>query len=264
MAPQVSIITTSYNQLSTLRLLFKSLERQTQSDFELIVADDGSTDGTLDFCKITPSFDCNLVSQPDEGYRKSRILNEAVSKSKSDYLVFIDSDVVLEKHFIEDHLTLRKTGGFVCGRRVDLGPEITGQINSKWIETGWCENPWFKLFLSSLRKDTQSTKRAFRVTSRTARGILGYLRPIDILGSNLSLWKSDLLEVNGYNEALQSYWGEDGDLFIRLRNLGKRAISGKGMCIQYHLFHPRREPTPENINLVDQLLSNKEYKWADE
>jgi GT2 family glycosyltransferase len=105
-------------------------------------------------------------------------------------------------------------------------------------------------------------KRAIRIPSAAARRFLGYDKPIDILGSNFSAWKSDLVEVNGFNEALEAYWGEDGDLFIRLRNVGKKSRSAKGLCVQYHLFHKRREPSAENQARVSELLKRSDYKWA--
>jgi hypothetical protein len=89
-----------------------------------------------------------------------------------------------------------------------------------------------------------------------------YGQPLDLLGSNFSLWKTDLLSVNGFNESLESYWGEDGDLFIRLRNSGIKPIGAKSLCIQYHVFHPRRTPSAHQVSLYQQLLNDHQYKWA--
>src|SRR4051812_34909796 len=118
----VSIIVTSYNQESTLRLLLASLDRQTNLNFEVLIADDGSTDETHLVCQKTREFPLRLITQPDIGYRKSKIVNEAIRNAQGIYLIFLDGDVVLEKHFVEDHVSLKKLGHFVCGRRVDLGP----------------------------------------------------------------------------------------------------------------------------------------------
>ena len=154
---------------------------------------------------------------------------------------------------VEDHLRMRRPSSFVCGRRVDLGPNITREISVHDIRSGRLDGFWWKLTLSALKKDTLNLKRGFRVVSPRLREILGYTRPIDILGRNMSLWKRDLIAINGFNEALESYWGEDGDLFIRLRNAGKKAINAKNACIQFHTFHERRVPTPENIKMVEKL-----------
>jgi hypothetical protein len=68
-----------------------------------------------------------------------------------------------------------------------------------------------------------------------------------------------MLKVNGYNEDYESYWGEDGDLFIRLRNTGAEIIGLKGFAIQYHLDHPRLEPDPKSQAKYQKLLNDSTY-----
>src|SRR4051812_13580812 len=92
--PSVSVIVTSYNQASTLKLLFASLERQTYRDFEVVIADDGSSDGTAALCTEQRNFPIQWVTQEDQGYRKSKILNQALRHAKANYLIFVDGDVI--------------------------------------------------------------------------------------------------------------------------------------------------------------------------
>lgn len=263
---KVSVIVTSYNQESTLRLLLASLERQSSRNFEVVIADDGSSDQTALLCTTYSgsrnSISLKFVSQEDKGYRKAKILNEAIRNSEGDYLIFLDADVILEKHFIEDHLNLKKLRHFVCGRRVDLGPDFSKKVTLHDIQSGKFDHWNIDLILSRFKGDTLSLKRGLRVTPAFLRQVLGYDRPLDILGSNFSAWKADILSVNGFNEALESYWGEDGDIYIRLRNSGLKAIGAKSMCIQYHVFHERRVPTQENRDMYFELLKNTDYKWA--
>ena len=264
--PSLSIITTSYNQLKSLRYLLASLKRQTCSEFELLIADDGSSDGTAEFCRSLPGSlrsPIRFLTQPDQGYRKSRILNAALRETRGEYVIFLDSDVFLERHFIEDHLKLRRPESFVCGRRVELGPLVSDRLREEEVEGGSFDFPNRRLLLSLLRRDTPTLKRAIRISSQTARQWLGYERELDILGSNFGAWKNDLIEINGFNEQLESYWGEDGDLFIRLRNSGKRPISALGLCVQYHVHHARREPDQEMMKKYESLLKDDQYKWAE-
>jgi glycosyltransferase involved in cell wall biosynthesis len=259
----LSIITTSYNQRWTLELLLASLERQSTREFEVLVADDGSSDGTAELCRdYKGGFPLRFVTQPDLGYRKSRILNATIREARGEYLIFLDSDVIVERNFVEDHLGLRRPGAFVCGRRVELGPEFSKGITLGSVREGAFDRPGLSLVLSAMKKDTRSLKRALRVPSELARSLLRYDRELDILGSNLSLWKKDLVAVNGFNEALESYWGEDGDLFIRLRNSGNKPVSALGLCVQYHVFHPRRAPNLEMMRKYEELLGDRGYKWA--
>lgn len=258
----ISVIITSYNQVRTLEVLLASLERQTDLSFEVMIADDGSSDGTEKLCKEKRRFPLQFVSQEDCGYRKSRILNRAIRHTQSDYLIFLDADLVLERHFVEDHRRLRQPGHFVCGRRVDLGPKLSQNLSVNDIAQGKFDHLSWDLIWSGFKKDSSAVKRAIRISSPWLRRVLGYDQPIDLLGSNFSVWKSDILAVNGFNEALEAYWGEDGDLFIRLRNFGLKAIGAKGVCVQYHIFHPRRTPNPTQVELYRKLLDDRNYKWA--
>lgn len=261
--PSISVIVTSYNQARTLRFLRASLERQTFTDFEVIIADDGSSDETETLCREKWTCPVSFVTQPDEGYRKSRIVNEGVRRSRADYLIFLDADVILEQHFLQDHWSLRQSGAFVCGRRVDLGPDFSRTISAMDVKAGKFDRLRPALLLSALRKDTQGLKRGLRLADFRLRKLLGYDRSLDLLGSNFGIWKADLLAVNGFNESMESYWGEDGDLFVRLRNLGKKSIGAKSMCIQYHVYHHRRTPTPDNVQWYRERLKDTVYRWAE-
>ena len=68
-----------------------------------------------------------------------------------------------------------------------------------------------------------------------------------------------LYKVNGYMEDFTTYWGEDGDLFVRLRNAGTKLVGIKGYAIQYHLDHPRREPNPESQAFYAKIIEAKTY-----
>lgn len=261
-----SLIISSYNQSKTLELLLKSLCRQSEQSFEVILADDGSTDETAQLVTSTHSpFPLYWLTQTHQGYRKACILNQAIRQATADYLIFLDGDTFVGRQYVEDHLFLRKEHGFICGRRVDLSPELTAKVDAKSILKGTWDGFQAQLLWDAFRGETQGWKRVWRVKPRWLRTLVGYDRPLDLLGSNMSLWKKDLEEVNGFNEALQAYWGEDGDLYIRLRNRGKMAINGKNLCLQYHLFHPRRTPHPEHVQAYQRLLKDPErrYQWAE-
>lgn len=265
--PKVSVIITNYNQSQTLAFLLKSLERQEFSDFEIIVADDGSTDQSRqvveEAARSFPGRSIRWETQDDRGYRKAKILNQAVRVAHAPYLVFLDADVIVSRKFIADHWNQRSLHGVVCGRRVDLGPEVSSRVTKERVLRGDFDGVSWSLLWSALKKDSVGMKRGFRIQNRILRKLLGYEGPIDILGSNFSLWKSDLLHVNGFNEALEEYWGEDGDLFIRLRNSGVKMVGAKGLCIQFHIFHTRRVPSLENVKKYQELLTDSTYKWAE-
>ena len=123
-----------------------------------MIADDGSSDGTAKFCADFSDFSVRFVTQADEGYRKSKILNEAIRSAHGEYLIFLDADVVLEKHFVEDHLRLSARDSFVCGRRVDLGAAITSQLTASQVRDGFFDRIRFSLIQSARAGDSTNWK----------------------------------------------------------------------------------------------------------
>src|SRR5690606_2939809 len=116
-----SLIIAVYNQARNLELILESVKTQTRQDIEIIVADDGSSDGTekviKDFRKNYPQIPIEFVTQEDIGFRKTMILNKAIKKSTGEYLIFIDGDMLLERRFIELHFRYRALQQVLCGHR---------------------------------------------------------------------------------------------------------------------------------------------------
>ena len=105
---KATIIAAFYNRIDFLKLVLAGLERQTEKNFELIIADDGSSENVVrEINKIIPvhSFPIKHIWQEDKGFRKNKILNKAITESESDYLIFVDADCVPHRSFIEGHLT---------------------------------------------------------------------------------------------------------------------------------------------------------------
>lgn len=98
---KISVIVPSYNEKSVLEECIESLGEQTYPDFEIIVVDDGSTDGTLgileNLAKTLPSF--KYVHQPHRGAGSAR--NLGAKQAKGEILVFVDADMTFDKSFLE-------------------------------------------------------------------------------------------------------------------------------------------------------------------
>jgi predicted glycosyltransferase involved in capsule biosynthesis len=75
----------------------------------------------------------------------------------------------------------------------------------------------------------------------------------------MAFWKSDLMTVNGYNEAFTGWGREDSELAIRLMNAGikKRFLKFGGIC--YHLYHREASRAMEQINIdrMNQAILQK-------
>ena len=84
-----SIITVNYNNKEGLRKTIESVVRQTYRDFEFIVIDGGSTDGSTDILKEYDEQINYWVSEKDSGIYNA--MNKGIKKSIGDYLIFMNS-----------------------------------------------------------------------------------------------------------------------------------------------------------------------------
>src|SRR5579883_3474554 len=118
--PKISLIINTYNQPEYLRRVLTAVTRQSRLPNEVKLADDGSGEETRQVFAnwaATQSFSCKHLRQPNEGFRRCRILNQAIADSQSEYVVFLDGDTVPHWRFIEDHQLLARPGCFVQGHR---------------------------------------------------------------------------------------------------------------------------------------------------
>ena len=130
---RVSLVITTYNRPDALKLVLQSINSQSVSPNEIIIADDGSKNSTkkcIDEFKKKSSILLVHSWQEDKGFRVAKSRNKAIAKSKFDYIILIDGDVVLHDKFIEDHLKHAEMGFFVQGSRVLLNQKATKKVFS--------------------------------------------------------------------------------------------------------------------------------------
>lgn len=105
-SPKVSIIIPIYNSKDYLGECLESVFAQTIQDFELIVVDDGSTDGSREVAEQYQKQHKNLhiITQSNHGQGYAR--NRAIEKASGKYLLFIDSDDFIEPNLLEETVRL--------------------------------------------------------------------------------------------------------------------------------------------------------------
>jgi len=245
--PSISIIISTYNSKSALEKVLISYNNQTFKDFEIIIADDGSSEDTK---KLITSFisKSNLkikhVWHEDKGFRKTIILNKAILYSKSDYLLFTDGDCIARKDFVEVHIKHRKKGYFLSGGYFKLNKTLSEKIKKEEIINQNCFNlNW--LIKNGLKKSIKNLKL---IKNKKIATLLNFLTPTNASwnGHNSSGWKKDILLINGFNEEMQ-YGGEDRELGERLFNFGIKSKQIRYSAICVHLYHKRGYVKPEMI-----------------
>jgi glycosyltransferase involved in cell wall biosynthesis len=227
--PTISLIVSTYNWPEALQVCLLSIKSQAMLPTEVIIADDGSTSATKALIeRIQESFPIPLkhVWHQDLGFRKSLILNKAIRIASGTYIVQIDGDVILDKHFIEDHASVAEKGFFVRGSRAHIRQELVDSVfKRRFINFNYFSSGLINRF-NALRLP----KLAFLMQKKARNSN-------SVRGSNLAYWRSDFVAVNGYDNDLTGWGHEDEELATRFINIGVWKKSVKFKCIQYHLYH---------------------------
>jgi glycosyltransferase involved in cell wall biosynthesis len=222
---------------------------------EIIVGDDGSTEETkqtIDKFRENCTTRVVHVWQPDEGFKLSQIRNKSFAAASKEYVIQIDGDVILNKLFIEDHLSFAKKKVFIAGTRSLLTNLSTEQILEEKAIDGVA-----KRYELDKRYNARRIPIAAHLYFQLQKGIA---QTKYVLGANMSFWRHDLLAVNGYNESYSGWGKEDNDLAIRLFNAGIQIHSLRFAAIIYHLKHNEssKEFHDRNLLLLNQAIQEKQ------
>ena len=108
----ISLVVTTYNRSDALLAVLRGLTDQTDAEFEVIIADDGSTVQHQQAVLTSASakqLKATHVWHPDVGFTASRVRNRGVSVSGGSYIVFLDGDCVPETDFVQQHRKLMQS-----------------------------------------------------------------------------------------------------------------------------------------------------------
>ena len=256
-----SVIISTYNQPDWLNKVLHGSLYQTFSDFEVLIADDGSDERTkevIENFRQIATFPIQHIWHADDGYRRQTILNIALLEAEHEYILMTDGDCIPRPDFLAVHARHARPGRFLSG--------------------GYCKLPMDLSLHLSL--DDIASGRAFEVSYLRQQG-LSEFSPIFKLGlpvplgplmdkitptkatwnnCNASGWASDLIAVNGFNEDMQ-YGGADRELGERLANRGITGVQIRYQAIVLHLDHKRGYKTPETMKknqaIRDQVIATR-------
>ena len=127
-----SLIITTYNWPEALEVCLNSVVNQTVLPKEIIIADDGSKQETIELIKSFqqsyPQISIVHSWQEDKGFRAGESRNKAILKATGEYIIIIDGDLLLERHFVQDHIENMEKGCFIQGSRVITSENKKNQI----------------------------------------------------------------------------------------------------------------------------------------
>lgn len=259
---KTSVIVAVYNHFNWLKLILDALGAQSYRDFEVVIADDGSSEETIALIQqyIAEHPQMKIVHSwiEDRGWRKNICLNEAVRKASGDYLIFIDGDCVPHRRFVEDHVRLSKPGVLLGGRRLDMPAEVSAVVET-WQTLP--KRPFTKLWTLYLKNINKIAWKQLRRAIHFPVPVFSRLLVKDggIIGCNFSLYRKDLEAVNGFDERyLAPGTGEDLDIDGRLQHAGIRHVRFSHYALMVHRHHARLPfDSPRNAELLAEMLEKK-------
>jgi GT2 family glycosyltransferase len=244
----VSLIVATYNRPDALAAVLLGCFAQTDHDFEIIIADDGSTCATRDCIaglRARSPVPLTHVWQDDLGFRLAMARNRGIAAAAGDYLVFLDGDCIPQRDFVAQHRKLARPGFMLTGSRILLSETFSARLLRERIDlpalglgarlrlrAGGDLNKMLQLLVKL--PDLGRAQRRF-----------SWRR---IKGCNLGIWRRDLERVNGFDESFTGWGHEDADMVLRLFNAGVLRKDGAFATEVFHLWHREAQRGAESSN----------------
>nr|WP_027327290.1 glycosyltransferase [Helicobacter pametensis] len=259
--PKVSLIVTTYNQKERLALVLDSIKNQKVLPFEVLIADDGSTEDTKTMIeKYQKSFPIPIrhIWQEDLGYRLAQSRNQAILRANGEYLVIVDGDMILHPRFIEDHLAFATRGVFVQGGRILLDSKETDSV----MQTKDLSAVLQKKSIKNHRLKCLS-RLIFALSAKTKTHLRSDVI-LSVRGCNMAFYKQDAQRINGFNQAFRGWGREDSEFVARFLYAGGKMKKLKFRALAYHLHHEEnsRDMLEENHQIYSNCLKHQKT-WCD-
>lgn len=221
----ISVVIPTYNRKPILTQCLDALEHQRVPEelaaggYEVVVVDDGSTDGTVEWLQSSGALypHVRLFEQAHQGPAAAR--NLGVEQARGDVIIFIDSDLVVTETFLMAHLE-----GLRRGKRKLQGDRLF--TYGRVINTANFDNP---------------RAEPFKVTDYSA----AYFAT-----GNVAIARKWLLEAGLFDTGFQLYGWEDLELGVRLKKLGLTLIKCPD-AVGYH-WHP-----PFSLEQIPKLIDQE-------
>jgi glycosyltransferase involved in cell wall biosynthesis len=219
-----SIVIPTYNRLPILKKCLKALEHQDLTDnkvsqYEIVVVDDGSTDGTLEWIESHQHELSHVKSFAQNHLGPAAARNLGVQSAQGDTIVFIDSDLVVTDRFLQSHANALTAGQH--------------KLNNDRLFT-------YGAVINTCNFDNP-TSEPYKITDFSA----AYFAT-----GNVAIARKWLEQVGLFDTGFQLYGWEDLELGVRLKKLGLTLIKCPE-AVGYH-WHP-----PFNLDQIPSLIDKE-------
>ena len=188
--PKVSVVIPTYNRINYLARAIESALRQTYSNIEIVVVDDGSTDKTEELLKKYVGR-IVYIYQPNQGAASAR--NKGIDAAKGEFIAFLDSD----DYFYPDNVE----------KKID---RLFGDQNCGWIHSNW-------QYVSPDGGILENGAHKFRHNNKCVEGEIfpELLKSRNFIATDsVVISKEILTQTGGFDDSIPSQ--EEYDLWLRL------------------------------------------------
>jgi glycosyltransferase involved in cell wall biosynthesis len=216
----ISVILGVYNHLENLPRVVDGWNRQIRQDFELIMCDDGSTDGTEEWAKDKPF---TYVRQPNKGMRLAKSINNGLKEAKGDYALFVMGDSIPNPDYLENMIPYLNENAVLCGVRENVTKELE-HISWDWRYEG---------------RETQLDWDF---------GVIRDMEWARITGNGMLIPMKLLKKVGGWPEAFEGYGADDNFLSVKLYAEGAVFLDTPKAILR-HIEHKVSEDNPKSVEI---------------
>jgi len=257
---KITIILCTYNWPEALNACLHAISKQSIKPDQVIIGDDGS--GT-DTKKVIDNWKQFLPIihhwQEDKDFRAARARNKCLKSVTSEYVLCIDSDIVIHKDFVKDHLKFAQLNTFVQGTRVLLNKEYSNKVMNLGKDWKWNT--------SEIKAGTLGNAKNL-IRSRLLCWCTGLYKKSTFKNTrtcNIAFWMEDLKAVNGFDNRYEGWGREDSDLTARLVKYGLKKRKLKFSAIALHLYHKEesRKSLKKNDERIKRTIEGEEFYCTD-
>jgi glycosyltransferase involved in cell wall biosynthesis len=264
MRPFLSVLVATYNRADYLRLCLACLAAQDyKGNWQIIVADDGSTDHTPEVISEARSnrghLDIQHCWHEHRMYRRAFILNQATRMAGGDMLIFLDSDCIPAENLLATYAAHSAPQAFYLGGVYYLTQPFSEAMLQSFRSF---VPPVFWTGAAQRHNQKKGTAaRNFKRCWKSRFYSIFKIRKPKIFGGNCAINRDVFEEINGYDENYDGYNKSDSDIRNRLVKGSFRAVPLHTKARTYHLYH--RVEKWRTVPQISNLNDHPYFKWPD-
>jgi hypothetical protein len=236
----VSIVVSSYNQLEPLKLFLEAIQRQTEQPIDVVITDDGSTDGTLEWLDSVVAkfaFPLSYLTREHGGYRLASLQNLGAKKANGHRLLFTNADVI--------HCPTSARGHSLLADNI-IGAGIVRSIAEEGVAKVKADD-----VVKFSRLVALSVKHPSGKTNCIGQYDDARPRHVEAWGGNFSMAAAVFHQLEGFDEGFDGGWGgEEGHLVKRCQEQANCSVMGVGLSTGYHLCHALKDYHQQQLGTI--------------